>query len=135
MLSSNLRNMQVTVNTQEALDTLQKNRETHGKIVVEAREGYLKDATQALEAKMDDLRSGKVVALTFHLTPPQDYTKVYDVAIKMLEMHTGETIVLDGTQVKHVIMDDWDWMETFLTSNRRYSTTAIEVAMAKGLGL
>ena len=133
MISSNLRNMKVTVNTQEALETLNKNREIHGKIVVEAREGYLKDAMQALEAKMDDLKSGKVVTLAFLLTPPQDYTKEYDVAITMLDMHTDETIVLDGAQVKHMIMDDWDWMEHFLDSNRGYSATAVEVAASKGM--
>ncbi len=125
--------MKVTVNTAEALETLNKNKETHGKIVGEAREGYLKDAMRALEAKMDNLKSGKVVELTFRLTPPQDYTKVYEVAITMLEMHTEDTIVLDGTQVKHMIMDDWDWMDHFLDSNMRYSATATAVAASKRL--
>ena len=133
MHSSNLRSMKVSVKTQEALDKLKQNREVHGKIVAEARQGYIKDAKKALAARLDDLESGKVVELRFNLAPPQDYTKVYDVAIQMLEMHTEDTIILDGAQVRHMIMDDWDWMDNFLTSNSQYSSTAVEIAAKKGL--
>jgi hypothetical protein len=125
-------NMQVTVRTEEALEALKKNRETHKTIVKEAREGYVKKAKKEILKRLEQLKDNKVVSLHFNLQPPQDYTKVYDVAIEMLRLHTEDTLDLNGDQVKHLMMDDWDWMEVFLVANRGYSSTARTYAASKG---
>ena len=132
MIRSNLSNMVVTVLTLKTLETLRENKERHVQIVKEAREGYIKSAKEALAARMDKLESGEVVSLSFTLTPPQDYSKIYDVAIRMLDMHTENTIELDGTQVQHLVMDEWDWQQGFLTSNTRYSKMANDYTLEKG---
>jgi hypothetical protein len=126
--------MTVNVNCQEALEILRRNRENHGDIVKEAREGYLKEAERVMRAKLAELSSGLVVELTFELRPPQDYTRVYDTTIRMLELHQGETLELDGNQVRHLLMDEWDWMEHFLMTNCGLSPKAQEYATSKGIG-
>jgi hypothetical protein len=65
-----------------------------------------------------------MVALTFRLTPPQDHTKTYDTAIRMMELHTEETLVLTAQQVRNLIQDEWDWKQAWLTGNSRYSKLA-----------
>lgn len=128
MRASNVNNMMVLVNKDEALSTLKENRIRHSKIVQEAREGYVKTAKVELARRLNDLESGSVVSLNFALQPPQNYTNVYDVAIKMLELHTKDTIELDGRQVQHMIMDNWDWQNSFLLSSSLYSSTAVSYA-------
>ena len=83
-------------------------------------------AKAALEKRMSQLREGKLVALTFSLQPPQDHTEVYNTAIAMVEMHTGDTMVLDASNFRSLMMDEWDWMGHFLASNSGYSARAAE---------
>ena len=131
MFNSDLSNMMVTVDRNDTLKILKENRERHSKIVQEARDGYIKSAKRALASRMEELEKGELVALSFNLVLPQDYTSTYDVAIKMLEMHTQETLEIDGLQVSHLVMDDWDWQHTFLNSNAGFSDTAKVYAITK----
>lgn len=120
-----LNEMTIKANTADVLTALRKNRETHAQIVAEAKEGYLKKARETLERELERMKKAtSPVALTVHLTLPQDYTKAYDIAIRMLELHTGTEIELTSGQVQHLIMDDWDWKQSFLVTNSAYSATA-----------
>lgn len=123
-MSYGIDSMQVTVKKAEALTIVRGNREAHAAIVAEAREGYLDKARKALSDKMEKLLKGKVVALSFHLSVPRDHTKEYDTAIKMLEMHTGDTVGLTAGQVRTLIQDEWDWKDRFYATNSAYSGTA-----------
>jgi hypothetical protein len=119
-----LRTMKATINREQALATLRTNRERHASIVQEARAGYIDRAQKAVAAKLDQLRSGKVVALRFDLHLPTDHTKTYDTAIRILELHQGDTIEVDAEQVRNLIQDEWEWSGAFLMDNARYSSTA-----------
>ena len=119
-----LRSMKIMAKTADVLTRLRANRETHVKIVVEARDGYMKRAREALESRLKQLESGKLVTLSFNLMPPQNQTAVYNVAIEMLGMHTGAEIELDSDQVRNLMRDEWDWSSSFLMSNSAYSATA-----------
>lgn len=129
-----LHGMTITAKTQEVLDALRKNREVHSKVVVEARNGFADKAEAALKKRMVEVREGKIRHLTFSLKPPQDYTDVYDTAIQMLELHvkTSETVELDNSQVRTLVMDKWDWSEAFWGSNKAYSGTAQDYAEKHG---
>ena len=119
-----LNSMKIVAKTKDVLAALVRNREKHRKIVAEARVGYAKKAREALLDQLNKLETGKTTVVTFHLVAPQDHTKVYDTAIKMLHMHTGETVELTSDQVQTLVMDDWDWKGQFLLSNAAYSGTA-----------
>ena len=124
--------LQVEINVKEALETLRKNREQHGAMVAEARKGYVEQARTALAERLDQLESGKLCALRFDLRPPEDYTGSYNVAIRMLELHTGETVEMDGAQVRTFIMDEWDWTKNFFFANSGYSPLTHEVGTRRG---
>ena len=119
-----LSGMNVTVKVDKLLETLKLNRDKHKQIVVEARAGYMKKAKAALKSKLDQLESGKLRALAFGLSVPVDMTKVYDTAIQMLSLHTGDEMELTPGQVRNLVMDEWDWSDHFMGTNAMYSDTA-----------
>ena len=123
-----LEGMEIEVDVKKTLEILKNNRHTHRTIVLEAREGYINKAKEALEEKMEELleraKKGKMVSLHFNLHVPQDHTNVYDTAISMLEMHTEETIIITPTHHRNLIEDKWDWTGNFYMTNVAYSGTA-----------
>jgi len=123
--------MRVTAVTLDVLHTLKKNRETHAQIVQEAREGYVTAATKALRKRLSQLRKGEIATLQFGLHPPQDYTSSYDTAISMLGLHTGTTLELSAQDVQTLVLDNWDWSDSFLVCNSAYSGTAEAVYKTK----
>lgn len=119
-----LNNMTIEADRVELLDILRKNRETHRRIVEEARAGYIDKAKAALAKRMKQLEEGKLTSLMFSLQRPEDHTREYDTAIKMLEMHRGDTISLTASQVQCFVQDEWSWKSHFIGIARNYSQTA-----------
>ena len=127
--------MTVLCKKDEVLEKLRANQETHSTIVAEARKGYVAKAKEALEARLDKLSSGKIVALSFSLRVPRDHTDVYDTAIAMLKLHQEDTIELGASEFRRLMEDSWEWMDDFLATNASYSGTARSEALSKGLDL
>ncbi len=123
MRMSNIR-MTTTVDLDKLLVTLRGNLERHSKIVQEARDGYIEQAKEAVGRKLEELRQGKVVALAFSLSPPQDYSEVYRTTIKMLEWSTDRNVELQADEFRQLVEDQWDWSDSFIHSNAGYSATA-----------
>jgi hypothetical protein len=119
-----LRNMKITCAREPLLETVRTNREEHSAIVAEAREGYVKKARAALEKRLTQLEEGKIVSLHFRLVAPEDHTSVYDTMVRMLELHTEDTVELDAQLVRNLEMDEWDWTDTFLGTAAQYSGLA-----------
>jgi hypothetical protein len=116
--------MKIKAKTADVLRTLRNNREEHDQIVKEARAGYIERARAAVAARFDELAAGKFVSLFFDLHMPENHTKAYDTAIRMLEMHQADEIELDERIVRCLVLNQWEWMDSFLTSNSTYSETA-----------
>lgn len=116
--------MTTTVKKADLLETLRRNLERHKAIVQEAREGYVRRARAALEKRLEQIRRGEVVALTFTLSPPLDYSEVYVNSIQMLEWNTAEAVELAADEFRQLVRDEWDWRDTFLHSNSAYSKQA-----------
>jgi hypothetical protein len=129
----------ITALVDEVLTALRVNLEEHKEIVEEARTGYMNKAQAALEKRLGQLREGKLVELSFRLTPPQDHSKDFRTVITMLELHKAAheadpaneaidsvpaTIELKAADVQRFILNDWSWMDNFLTLNSAYSAKA-----------
>lgn len=127
--------MTIKAKKADILAKLRTNLESHSKMVVEAREGYVKKASTELEKRMAQLKEGKIVALTFHLKVPKDYSTVYKTTIGMLEAHTGDDIELSATEYRQLVEDEWDWTRDFAGSNAPYSAAARDYAVTKGYDL
>ena len=118
--------MTTVVKKDELLRKLEKNLAEHSAIVKEAREGYLKRARRALDAKLEEIRSGKIVSLSFNLRPPLDYSSVYKTTIQMLKWNTAERVHLGADEFRQLVEDQWDWTRDFYSSSLAYSARASE---------
>lgn len=136
MIGRSRNDKEVAAKTAEVLEALRKNREQHTLILQEARKGYIEEARFALETKLEQIRGGKIVDLTFDLTPPQDHTQQYNTAIKMLELHhnAGQDLInLTAEEVQSLVLDEWGWSDQFLLTNSAYSGKSLQIAKEKGL--
>ena len=125
MMRMNTIQIRPNVKRVDLIETLKKNLAEHADIVQEAREGYVKKAKIALEKRLEEIRQGKVVALSFTLSPPLDYSEVYKSAIDMLTWHTAEMVELSPQNFNQLVRNQWDWNDNFLTANSFYSTKAL----------
>jgi hypothetical protein len=120
----------VKVKKSEALEILRKNREAHHKIFAEALDGYKKQAIELLEKHIQAIKAGRVARVRVSIPEPEDYTRKYDRAIRMLEMSVDDIIELDEETFAQFVMDDWDWKRQFLSTNARYSASAAAAAQS-----
>lgn len=127
--------MNIKAKKDAILAQLEKNLEAHSKMVAEAREGYVKRASVELEKRLGQIKEGKLIALTFSLKVPKDYSTVYRTTIGMLKAHTGDEIELSATEYRQLVEDEWDWTRDFAGSNSAYSASTRDYAMSKGLDI
>lgn len=131
MRMSNIK-MTTRVDRKKLLATLEENLAKHRTIVAEAKEGYRKKATEALLARMDEVRhsetTGKVVSLYFSLDWPEDHSEVYLNTIEMLRWGTEDTVELAADEFRQLVRDEWDWSNDFLAKSAGYSSTAARMS-------
>ncbi len=125
--------VKVTLSKDFVLNKLRENLASHSRLVAEARDGYIKKSSEELEKKLAQVREGKLVSLSFHLTVPKDYSSVYRTTISMLELHTEDKINLEAGDYKKLIDDDWEWAQDFVISNSAYSSGTREYGLSKNL--
>lgn len=120
-------------NKDKLLGILRKNRDEYKELYEEAKNGYIEQAMKRVVGKMELLRNGKAVALQFSLQVPEDYSSTYETAIQMLSMSEDEDVVLNSQEFRNLVMNEWDWMDSWLCSNRSYSGKVQTLAVEKGL--
>src|SRR3990167_1247158 len=114
-------NMNVSVDRDQLLETLRKNRKEHNALFEEAKKGYCNKALKAVQEKLNVLKEGHPVSLAFSFSPPQDMTSVYDTTIKMLEWSQDTKITLKADEFRKLIEDQWDWSSQWFSANSQYS--------------
>lgn len=122
MARANIR-MKTRVKTSEVLEILKRNLAEHKRIVEEATVKYKEHVIKEMEARLKAAQEGKPVA-AFSYNPPTSFATIYRTAIRMFEMCQDETVVLEADEFRQLVLDEWDWMANFLSSNRAYSNTA-----------
>lgn len=111
---------------EKLLTTLKKNREKHIKDYEKAVETYKKAVVKTLEKMLTAAQKGNDIPLHIALTKPVHYTKEYDMAIKKLEMTTKTLIELDDRTFNQLVMDDWNWRQTFIANTGYYSSNSVD---------
>lgn len=114
----------VNIRKDELLQKLRLNRERHLKIVLEAKEGYIKKAKEALLKKLKHLKQGLSISLRFDLIPPTSHLSEYDTVIGMLEMSHDIDIELTSELYRQYVEDKWNWRHEFLQTSACYSGTS-----------
>ena len=111
----------VTVKKDELLTALKKNREEHRTTFLDAQKGYREDVIKELDQMLKDAREGKNIRRSVALIEPQDHTRDYDRAIRMLTMCVKEEIFITEQEFSQYVQDDWGWKAQFVGSTERYT--------------
>lgn len=140
-------NRTVTVIIEDVLKTLRANLAEHSEIVEEARDGYIDKCKAALGKAEEEiakrrakLAEGEAITMrpiSFDLQPPEDHSKEFVTAIKMLELHKAAyesdpsnngrgpaTYQFKAVDVQRLVLNDWSWMDSFLANTSAYSPKA-----------
>jgi hypothetical protein len=116
----------VRVKKDDVLSALQANREEHRQIFEEAIKNWKDQVIIRLEEMVEKAKKDiNEVVLSVGLVRPQDHTKDYNRAIKMLEMSQDDELELTQSDFAQFVMDDWGWQRDFLTTSSNYSARAI----------
>ena len=110
----------VTVNRDEFIQHVTKNRNSHRSVFEEALEGYRNRLTAELERRIRDLRRGREVDQYIGLPEPEDHTDDYDRILAMAEMSIDDTLELTEDEFAMYVMDQWRWKQSFSDSTALY---------------
>lgn len=110
----------VKVDKSRLIEIIRVNREKHQAQYRQAQEGFVTLCVQTLEREAQAYREGKREPLSISERPPEDHTREYDRAAKMLEMSVEETITLSAQDFDQFVMDDWQWKHQWLIGNSKY---------------
>lgn len=109
---------EVTIEKDRLKAILEKNREQHYQLFVEAHDAFRQKAIKNAEALIDSIRdsASKPVELNLRLIQPEDHTKDYDRALLMLDLEIGDTVTLRESEFAQLVQDDWGWKAAFGTA-------------------
>ena len=107
------------------LNILRDNKEKHIKdyneSVIDYKNAVLKVAKRNLElAETGDMES----MIKFRVFPqkPTSYEQEYNRSIRMLELSVDDTIELDNTLFNQLVLDEWQWKSSFVSTSTLYKT-------------
>ena len=108
------------VNKTELLETLRANRAAHRANFEEALDAYRDRVVGWLEQRLDAARRGERVEMAFQSPIPEDFTREYDRAIRMLEMSLDDEIEISSRDFDQLVMDNWSWTPRFAANTMSY---------------
>lgn len=104
---------------------LTENRSKHQSEYEDAVKGYneqlLKNHKKALMKAMKADRSEPIQVQMPYLPAPTKHTREYDEAIRMLDMSQDNELVLDASEFRQYVMDEWDWTASTSMTNAVYA--------------
>ena len=107
------------------LTALTANREQHIKDYDEAVINYKKILIEELEKMLGLAKEGQAVGHNIALRKPESHVKQYDQAITMLNMTSDTEIEIDGYVFAQLVMDEWDWQDSFTSNTKSFSTFSL----------
>jgi|ERR1700761_242201 len=113
-----------TVKKADLLEILKNNQTQHVLDYREAMKGYREEAIRQYSKALDEAHSGQPIRTHFDLDEPEDHTKDYGRAIRMLEMNVKTEIVITESEFARYVEDDWGWKSKFVGTMNAYSEGA-----------
>jgi hypothetical protein len=102
------------------LETVKKNRSQHEQDFTQAMAAYRRQMIVELKDKLANAMDEKDVQHHLTLPRPLNYLKEYDRTISMLEITTNSEIELTPDVFAQLVLDDWDWKQSFSLTNSSY---------------
>lgn len=105
--------------------TLRENRAKHTETYTTALKEYKKAVITELEKNLVLAKEGKQIGHVLDLRMPEQHTADYDRAIEMFSLTTEQEIELDQDTFCQLVMDEWNWKNSFTSNTVSYAAAAI----------
>lgn len=115
----------VKVKKAELLGIVSANKEKHIKEFNEAVEDFKKAVVKIAEDNLALVKTGdlaEIAKVKSNPTKPVSYETSYTRAIRMLELSVDDVIELDVNTFDQLVQDEWQWKQSFSTSNATYKS-------------
>lgn len=115
----------VKIRRNELLTIVRENKEKHIKEFNEAVEDFKKAVIKITEENLELAKTGnldEIAKIKAIPTKPISYETSYTRAIRMLELSVETEIELDIHDFDQLVQDEWQWKQSFLTSNSTYKS-------------
>ena len=113
----------ITVNKQELIDILKKNRDIHISEYEETFDEYQKDTIKIMQKLLREAKKVpqyKSIPTHISSSTPQSNKKDYDIAIGMLEFSIDETFEISQHEYKQFVLNEWSWSGNFELTKSMY---------------
>lgn len=111
----------IPIKKDDLLAALRTNRSAHRAVFEKAVEQYRTEVVDRLNAMLEDVKANRRIDQYVGLIQPQDQTREYDRAIRMLELMTEDVAHLTEEEFAQFVMDDWGWKAQWVTSTLNYA--------------
>lgn len=116
----------IKVNRLAMLEIVKTNKEKHIAAFVEAVTDYKKLAIEISKKNLKIAKTGdldKFPQIKYLPAKPTSYESSYTRAIRMLEMSVDEVIEVDENTFNQIVLDEWVWKQSFVTTNSTYKNS------------
>ena len=111
----------ISVDKDQLIKTLKKNRKKHVKIFLRAQIAYRQQVVDWLDRSLDDAKNGREFQTFITLPKPENHTADFDTAIEMLEWDKGPEVVLSQRDFQRFVQNQWEWRASFAANTESYS--------------
>jgi hypothetical protein len=116
----------VKLNTENLLKIVRENREKHIKAYNEAVEDYKAAALKIFNENIELINAGNLKDIKTLPAAPTSYETNYNRAVRMLELSVDEVVELDQYEFSKLVLDEWDWKQTFDFMNSTYKSLTVK---------
>lgn len=122
----------VKIEQKKLLEVLKENRSKHESDFNKSVEGYEKEIVEVSEknvklakkvaslVKEGDIAEANKIYFEQLPQHPKSYLDHYNRAIRMVELSADEIIELEAEVFNQLVMDEWNWKLSFVSSNAKY---------------
>lgn len=107
------------------LNIVRENREKHIKDYNESVVDYKNAVLKVAKRNLELAETGNMESMNkFRAFPqkPTSYEQEYNRSIRMLELSVDDTIELDNTLFNQLVLDEWQWKSSFVSTSTLYKT-------------
>lgn len=115
--------MRATFEKEYVIKRLHENLQKHFIEHDKAMEGWRRKMVAEAEAYIAEVQNAAVggTAHFWSQPAPTTHEESYEEAIKMLRQSSDSTVTLDEKDFRRLMLDKWEWRESWVASNSQYT--------------
>jgi hypothetical protein len=113
----------VSIDVDSLFNILTENRAKHRQIFEAAVVKYHEAALGILNEHIEQImrQPKNPVEVYTRLPVPEDHTADYDRVLRMIELHTGDTLTISEARYREYVDDEWGWSRAWAGNTAAYA--------------